>query len=216
MNPSLSTPGPARGAAYSLRALLLLGALALLGLLGGCASLNVNAYHVDTPKPAPQALVGAHVQLQAAPADAEGPQAEALRTAVLDAMTRAGMVPLLGSPAPYTARYAFRVYVDFEASFPSAWPPPGPPILLPDGAWIYNGYPWWYHGWSWPPPWYERVFEVEIRDAASGALVWRSSAVIGGYDQRIGPVAAQLAAAAFADFPQGSGRRLVRDPQPAR
>ncbi len=109
-----------RRATRVLRAGVLGGALALFGLLGGCASLNVNAYHVDTPKPAPAALVGAQVQLQAAPADSEGPQAEVLRTAVLDAMTHAGMVPLLGSPAPFTARYAFHSYADFEASFPSA------------------------------------------------------------------------------------------------
>lgn len=194
----------------ALRAGVLGGAIALVALLGGCASLNVNAYHVDTPHAAPQALVGAQVQLQAAPADAEGPQAGALRQAVVDAMTRAGLQPLLGRPAPYTARYAFHSYVDFQASFPSAWPPPGPPILLPDGAWIYNGYPWWYHGFSWPPPWYERVFDVEIRAVSSGALVWRSSSVIGGYDERIAPVARDLAASAFADFPQGSGRRAVR------
>ncbi|WP_297909303.1 hypothetical protein [Thiomonas sp.] len=213
MHPCLPTLVMTRRATRVLRAGVLGGALALFGLLGGCASLNVNAYHVDTPKPAPQALVGAQVQLQAAPADSEGPQAEVLRTAVLDAMTHAGMVPLLGSPAPFTARYAFHSYADFEASFPSAWPPPGQPILLPDGAWIYNGYPWWYRGWSWPPPWYERVFEVEIRDASSGALVWRSSSMIGGYDPRIAPVAPQLAAAAFAEFPQGSGRRSVRESQ---
>jgi hypothetical protein len=216
MMPESSKLPLVRRASGTLRAGLLGGALALFGLLGGCASLNVNAYHVDTPRPAPRALVGAHVQLQAAPADSEGPQAEALRTAVLDAMTHAGMVPLLGSPAPYTARYAFHSYADFEASFPSSWPPPGPPILLPDGAWIYNGYPWWYQGWSWPPPWYERVFEIEIRDASSGALVWRSSSLIGGYDQRIAPVARQLAAAAFADFPQGSGKRMVREVPPPR
>ena len=198
------------------RALLLSFGLALLGLLGGCASLNVQAYHVDTPAPAPQALVGARVQLQAAPGNADGPLADSLQSAVLDAMTRAGMVPLLGQPAPYTARYAFRSYVDFEASFPSAWPPPGPPILLPDGQWIYSGYPYWWRGWSWPPPWFDRVFEIEIRDAASGALVWRSSAVIGGYDQRIDPVARQLADAAFQGFPQSHGKRYVHLPPPQR
>ncbi len=57
---------------------------------------------------------------------------------------------------------------------------------------------------------------MEIRDASSGALVWRSSSMIGGYDPRIAPVAGQLAAAAFADFPQGSGKRLVREQQVPR
>ena len=210
--PKLSLRVP-RGA---LRLLMLGAALAWLGVLGGCASLNVNAYQVETPHAAPQALLGAQVQLQAAPGDAESPLADTLQSAVLDAMTHAGMVPLLGQPAPYTARYSFRSYVDFEASFPSAWPTPGAPILLPDGSWIYSGYPYWWRGWSWPPPWYERVFEIEIRDAASGALVWRSSSEIGGYDQRIAPVAAQLAKAAFAGFPQGSGRRRVRLPEGAQ
>lgn len=198
------------------RALALGSCIAVFGLLGGCASLNVHAYHVNTPAAAPQALVGAQVQVQSAPANADGPLADTLRSAVVDAMTHAGMVPLIGRPAPYTARYDFRSFVDFEASFPSAWPPPGPPILLPDGQWIYSGYPYWWRGWSWPPPWYDRVFDVEIRDAASGALVWRSSAVIGGYDQRIGPVAAQLAAAAFEGFPLSHGKRYVRLPPDAR
>ncbi len=199
--------GPAR---LLMRALLALCTLGALGALGGCASLYVNSYDVDTPHPAPQALVGARVQLQAAAANAEGLQAQALQDAVLGAMTDAGMVPVLGRPAPYTARYAFHSYLDFEASFPSAWPPPGPPLLLPDGSLIYNGYPWWWRGWSWPPPWYERVFDIEVRDAASGALIWRSSAMLGGYDQGLLPVARQLARAAFAGFPAGSGRRRVR------
>lgn len=199
--------GPAR---LLMRALLAVCALGTLGALGGCASLYVDSYDVETPHPAPQALVGAQVQLQAAAANSEGLQAQALQDAVLDAMTDAGMVPVLGRPAPYTARYAFHSYLDFEASFPSAWPPPGPPLLLPDGSLIYNGYPWWWRGWSWPPPWYERVFDIEVRDAASGALVWRSSSMIGGYDERLLPVARQLARAAFAGFPAGSGRRRVR------
>ncbi len=202
--------------AGSARRLLLGLGFVLSGLLGGCASLNVNAFHVDTPTPAPQALVGARVQVQAAPDNAHAAIADTLQSAVLDAMTRAGMVPVLGRPAPYTARYDFRSYVDFEASFPSAWPPPGPPILLPDGQWIYSGYPFWWRGWSWPPPWFDRVFQIEIRDAASGALVWRSSALIGGYEQAIGPVAQQLATAAFDGFPARSGKRYVHLPRPAR
>ncbi len=199
-------------------ALRVLAASWALALLGGCASLNVSAYNVDTPHAAPQSLLGARVQLQSAPGNAQGPQAQALQDAVLDAMTRAGMVPLLGKPAPYSARYAFHVYLDFEASFPSAWPPPGAPLLLPDGNWIYSGYPvyppWW-SVWSWPPPWYERVFDIEVRDTASGALVWRSSSMIGGYDQRLQPVARDLVEAAFDGFPKQSGRRRVRLPAEA-
>ena len=181
-------------------------------LLGGCATLTAVRVDVVTPKPAPQALVGAKVQVQAAPANADSPEAALFQTAVANAMTRAHMVPLLGEPAPFTARYSFRSYVDFETSFPSAWPPPGAPILLPNGAWIYSGYPWWWSGMSWPPPWYERVFELEIRDTSTGALVYRTSAVSGSYDQRLAPVAQKLADAALAGFPQQSGQHRVTIP----
>ncbi|MDE1980384.1 MAG: hypothetical protein KGI86_13810, partial [Betaproteobacteria bacterium] len=78
-------------------------------LLGGCASLTDLRATVVTPNPAPQALVGAKVQVQAAPGNADSADAYTLQTAVLDAMTQAGMVPLLGTPAPYTARYAYTV-----------------------------------------------------------------------------------------------------------
>ena len=181
-------------------------------LLSGCAALSAVRVDVATPKPAPQALVGAHVQVQAAPSNADSPNAAVFQAAVLGAMTRAGMVPLLGQPAPYTARYSFRSYMDFEASFPSAWPPPGPPILLPNGAWIYSGYPWWWTGFSWPPPWYDRVFDLEIRDTATGALVYRTSAVTGSYAQQLAPVAQKLADAALAGFPQQSGVHRVTIP----
>ena len=181
-------------------------------LLGGCATLTAVRVDVVTPKPAPQALVGAKVQVQAAPANADSSEAAVLQTAVAQAMTRAHMVPLFGEPAPFTARYSFRSYVDFEASFPSAWPPPGAPIMLPNGAWIYSGYPWWWTGISWPPPWYERAFELEIRDTSTGTLVYRTSAVSGSYDQRLAPIAQKLADAALAGFPQQSGRHLVTIP----
>lgn len=181
-------------------------------LLSGCATLTAVRVDVATPKPAPQVLVGAHVQVQAAPANADSTDADVFQAAVVQAMTHAGMVPLLGQPAPYTARYSFHTYMDFEASFPSAWPPPGAPLLLPNGAWIYNGHPLWWTGFSWPPPWYERVFDLEVRDAATGALIYRTSAVIGSYDQRLAPVAQKLADAALAGFPQQTGVHRVTIP----
>jgi hypothetical protein len=181
-------------------------------LLGGCATLTATRVDVATPKPAPQVLVGAQVQLQAAPANAAGADATLFQTAVAQAMTHAGMRPLLGQPAPYTARYSFHSYLDFEASFPSAWPPPGAPILLPNGAWIYSGYPVIWSGFSWPPPWYERVFELDIRSTATGALIYRTSAVAGSYDQRLGPVAQKLADSALAGFPLQSGSHRMTIP----
>ena len=187
-------------------------ALSAMLLLGGCATLTAVRADVTTPKAAPQALVGAKVQLQAAPSIAAAPDADVFQSAVVQAMTHAGMVPLLGQPAPYTARYSFHSYLDFEASFPSAWPPPGAPILLPNGAWIYSGYPLWWSGFSWPPPWYDRVFELEIRDTATGALVYSTSAVTGSYQPRLGPVAQKLADSALAGFPLRSGMHRVMIP----
>jgi hypothetical protein len=181
-------------------------------LLGGCAALTATRVDVATPKPAPQALVGAQVQLQAAPANAAGSDATLFQTAVVQAMNHAGMKPLLVQPAPYTARYSFHSYLDFEASFPSAWPPPGAPILLPNGAWIYSGYPVMWSGFSWPPPWYERVFELDIRNTATGALIYRTSAVAGSYDQRLVPVAQKLADSALAGFPLQSGSHRMTIP----
>ncbi|MGC8508570.1 MAG: DUF4136 domain-containing protein, partial [Thiomonas sp.] len=105
-------PGPLIRRWNSVRiGLLLVPAL----LLGGCASLTDLRTTVVTPHPAPQALVGAKVQVQAAPGNADSADAYTLQTAVLDAMTKAGMVPLLGEPAPYTARYAYTVRLDLEA-----------------------------------------------------------------------------------------------------
>lgn len=196
----------------SRRRLAGLTATAAVLLLSGCATLTAVRVDVATPKPAPQVLVGAHVQVQAAPANADSVHADVFQAAVVQAMTRAGMVPLLGQPAPYTARYSFHTYMDFEASFPSAWPPPGPPMLLPNGAWIYNGHPLWWTGFSWPPPWYERVFDLEIRDATTGALIYRTSAVTGSYEQQLAPVAQRLAGAALAGFPQQSGVHRVTIP----
>lgn len=187
-------------------------ALVAASTLSGCASLTSVKADITTPQPAPAGLMGAAVQLQSAPQTAALPDAAGFQRAVVAAMTRAGMHPVIGQPAPYTARYAYNVYLDFEASFPSGWPPPGPPIILPNGSMIYNGAPWWWRGLSWPPPWYERVFQLEIRDTASGAVVWQSSAVTGSYDQRLAPVARALADAALDGFPQRSGKRSVTLP----
>ena len=184
-------------------------ALALVAL-SACATLNTVRVHVATPQPAPPALVGAKVQLQADPADAASPDAAVLERAVVDAMTRAGLHPVFGETAPYSARYSFGVYLDFEASFPSAWPPPSPPVVLPDGRVIYRGWPIWGPRWVWPPPWYERTLRIEIRRLDTGAVVWSSGAVLGSYDERLAPVAAILADAAFKGFPQDSGRRVLR------
>ncbi|OIQ79432.1 hypothetical protein GALL_388310 [mine drainage metagenome] len=192
------------------RALRVALVAAALGALGACASFNTVRVHVATPQPAPTALAGARVQLQADPADAASPDAAALQRAVVDAMTRAGLHPVLGETAPYSARYSYGVYLDFEASFPSAWPPPGPPVVLPDGRVIYRGWPIWGPRWVWPPPWYERALRVEIRRLDTGAVVWSSGAVLGSFDERLAPVAAILADAAFSGFPQASGKRVLR------
>ena len=196
-------------ASHAARILRVALAGAALAALGACATLNTVRVHVATPQPAPPALVGAKVQLQADPADAASPDAAVLERAVVDAMTRAGLHPVLGESAPYSARYSFGVYLDFEASFPSAWPPPSPPVVLPDGSVIYRGWPIWGPRWIWPPPWYERTLRVEIRRLDSGAVVWRSGAVLGSYDARLAPVAGLLADAAFSGFPQASGKRVL-------
>ena len=184
------------------------GLLALLAL-AACAGLQVD---VNTPQPAPPGLVGARIQLQADPANDESSHAPALQQAVIAAMQGVGLHPVLGQPAAYTARYSYRYYVDFEASFPSAWPPPGHPVVLPDGSRIDNGYPLVWNGW-WPPVWYDRVFELEIRDSASGALVWRTSAMIGSYDHRLEPVALGLAQTALQGFPAGGGHQRLPLPR---
>ncbi len=193
-----------------LRRVRLAVALAALGALGACASFGMVGVRVSTPHPAPAALRGAEVQLQADPANAAAPDAATLQHAIVGAMTRAGLRPLIGMAAPYTLRYSYAAYLDFEASFPSGWPPPGPPIVLPDGSVIYSGVPFWWSGWSWPPPWYDRVLRVELRRVADGRLLWSSGAVLGSYDARLAPVAAVLADAVFAGFPQASGTRELR------
>ena len=192
------------------RRLRLAVVLAALGALGACASMGTVGVRVSTPHAAPAALVGAAVQVQANPANAAGPDAAVLQRAVLGAMTRAGLHPVLGEAAPYTLRYGYAAYMDFEVSFPSGWPPPGPPIVLPDGRVIYNGAPWWWSGWSWPPPWYDRVLRVELRRVSDGALLWSSGASLGSYDARLAPVASVLANAVFAGFPNSSGTHELR------
>lgn len=179
-------------------------------LLGGCASFDALRTTVVTPNPAPQALVGANVQVQAAPGNAESADAYTFQTAVVDAMAQAGMVPLLGQPAPYTARYDYRIRLDLEATYgPSVWPPP---VLLPNGAvyfpGVYGG-GGWFGGWMLAPNWYDRSLTLEIRDTATGALVWRSHASTGGYQSGLASVALPLAQAALRGFPSASGERKV-------
>lgn len=185
--------------------LLALPALAL----SGCASLNAVRATVVTPHPAPAALIGAKVQVQAAPSNADSADAATFQTAVVDALAQAGMVPLVDQPAPYTARYDYSVRLDLLATYgPSVWPPP---VLLPNGAVYFPG-GWWGGGWfgGMPPPnYYDRSLSIEIRDTATGALVWRSQASTGGYVSDLGPVAQQLAEAALQGFPSASGERKV-------
>lgn len=179
-------------------------------LLGGCASFNALRTTVVTPNPAPQALAGAKVQVQAAPGNAESADAYTFQTAVVDAMAQAGMVPLLGQPAPYTARYDYRIRLDLEATYgPSVWPPP---VLLPNGAVYFPGFyggGGWFGGWMLAPNWYDRSLTLEIRDTATGALVWSSHASTGGYQSDLASVAVPLAQAALRGFPSASGERKV-------
>ena len=184
-------------------------------LLGGCASLTDLRATVVTPNPAPQALIGAKVQVQAAPGNADSADAYTLQTAVLDAMTQAGMVPLLGTPAPYTARYAYTVRLDLEATYgPSVWPPP---VLLPNGAVYFpGGYRGWgggMFGWMPPPNYYERSLSLEIRDTATGALIWQSHATTGGYERGLASVALPLAQAVLRGFPSEYGEHKVLFPR---
>ncbi|WP_449370186.1 DUF4136 domain-containing protein [Thiomonas sp.] len=184
-------------------------------LLGGCASLTDLRATVVTPNPAPQALIGAKVQVQAAPSNAESADAYTLQTAVLDAMTQAGMVPVLGAPAPYTARYTYTLRLDLEATYgPSVWPPP---VLLPNGAVYFpGGYAGWgggWFGWMPPPNYYDRSLSLEIRDSATGALIWQSHASIGGYERGLASVAVPLAQAALRGFPSEYGEHKVLFPR---
>ena len=182
-------------------------------LLGGCASFNALRTTVVTPNPAPQALVGAKVQVQAAPGNANSAGASTFQSAVVDAMAQAGMVPVLGQAAPYTARYDYTVKLDLLATYgPSVWPPP---VLLPNGA-VY--FPGGYRGDRWmglpPPNWYDRSLTLEIRDTATGALLWQSRATTGGYQPGLEEVAQPLADAALQGFPTASGEHKVVFPQP--
>lgn len=184
-------------------------------LLGGCASLTDLRATVVTPHPAPQALVGAKVQVQAAPGNADSADAYTLQTAVLDAMAQAGMTPLLGVPAPYTARYTYTVRLDLEATYgPSVWPPP---VLLPNGAvyfpGVYGGWGGGMFGWMPPPNYYERSLTLEIRDTATGALIWQSHANTGGYQRDLASVAVPLAQAALRGFPSEYGEHKVLFPR---
>ncbi len=177
--------------------------------LSGCASLNAVRTTVITPNPAPAELIGAKVQVQAAPGNADSADSATFQTAVVDALAQAGMVPLVNEPAPYTARYDYSVRLDLLATYgPSVWPPP---VLLPNGAVYFPG-GWWGGGMfgGMPPPnYYDRNLSIEIRDTATGALVWRSKASTGGYLSDLGPVAQQLAEAAMEGFPSASGERKV-------
>ncbi len=179
-------------------------------LLGGCASLNAVRATVVTPNAAPQALVGARVQVQAAPLNADSTDAETFQSAVVQAMTAAGMVPVIGQQAPYAARFDYRVRIDLEATYgPSVWPPP---VLLPNGGVYFpGGYGGggWFGGWMLVPNWYDRSLTLEIRDVATGALVWRSVATTGGYESALAPVALPLAQAALRGFPAETGRRKL-------
>jgi hypothetical protein len=184
-------------------------------LLGGCASLTDLRATVVTPNPAPQALIGAKVQVQAAPGNVDSADAYELQTAVVDAMAKAGMVPLLGEPAPYTARYVYTVRLDLEATYgPSVWPPP---VLLPNGAVYFPGGYWGWgaglFGWMPPPNYYERSLSLEIRDTATGALIWQSHATIGGYQSSLAAVAVPLAQAALRGFPTEYGEHKVLFPR---
>jgi hypothetical protein len=184
-------------------------------LLGGCASLTALRTTVVTPHPAPQALVGAKVQVQAAPDNADGADAYTLQTAVVDALAQAGMVPLLGQPAPYIARYHYQVRLDLLATYgPSVWPPP---VLLPNGTVYFPGGYWgwgggWF-GWMPPPNYYDRSLTLEIRDTATGALVWQSHASTGGYQRDLASVAVPLAQAALRGFPSAYGEHKVLFPR---
>ena len=184
-------------------------------LLGGCASLTDLRATVVTPNPAPQALIGAKVQVQAAPGNADSADAYTVQTAVLDAMTKAGMVPLLGAPAPYTARYTYTVRLDLEATYgPSVWPPP---VLLPHGTvYVPGGYRGWgggMFGWMPPPNYYDRSLSLEVRDTATGALIWQSHATTGGYERGLASVALPLAQAALRGFPSEYGEHKVLFPR---
>jgi hypothetical protein len=198
-----------------LRTRLLLPALWLPALLlGGCASFGALRTTVVTPNPAPQALVGAKVQVQASANNEASADAYEFQSAVVDAMAQAGMVPLLNQPAPYTARYDYRIRLDLAATYgPSVWPAPmllaNGGVYFPGGFGGYGGYGGGWFGWMPPPNWYERSLTLDIRDTATGALVWSSHADIGGYERGLAAVAMPLAKAALHGFPKASGEQKL-------
>jgi hypothetical protein len=199
---------------------ILLAALLLPALLlGGCANFGALRTTVVTPHPAPQALVGANVQVQASASNEDSADAYEFQSAVVDAMAQAGMVPLLNQPAPYTARYDYRIRLDLAATYgPSVWPAP---MLLANGGVYFpggfggygGGFGGGWFGWMPPPNWYERSLTLDIRDTATGALVWSSYAHIGGYERGLAAVAMPLAKAALHGFPKASGESRILFPR---
>lgn len=191
-------------------------------LLSGCASFGALRTTVVTPHPAPQALVGAKVLVQASAGNEASAHAYEFQSAVVDAMAQAGMVPLLNQPAPYTARYDYRIRPDLAAIYgPLGWPAP---MMLPNsGVYFTGGFGYvgdfddedggddddGFGGWMPPPIWYVRSLTLDIRDTATGALVWSSHAAIGGYERGLASVAAPLAQAALHGFPLESGHRKL-------
>ncbi len=199
-----------------------IGLLLPVLLLGGCANFGALRTTVQTPHPAPEALVGAKVLVQAAAANAASAHAYEFQSAVVDAMARAGMVPLLNQRAPYTASYDYRIQADLAGPYgPLGW---SAPMMLPNGGVAFTGGfadvsdfddddgdddDDGFGGWMPPPVWYVRSLTLDIRDTATGALVWSSHASIGGYERGLASVAAPLAQAALQGFPHASGRHKL-------
>ncbi len=191
-------------------------------LLSGCASFGALRTTVVTPHPAPQVLVGAKVLVRAAAANEASTHAYEFQSAVVDAMARAGMVPLLNQRAPYTASYDYRIQADLAGPYgPSGW---AAPMMLPNSGVSFTGGFGYvsdfddddgdddddgFGGWMPPPIWYVRSLTLDIRDTATGALVWSSHASIGGYERGLAAVAVPLAQAALQGFPHASGRHKL-------
>jgi hypothetical protein len=177
--------------------LLLIPAL----LLGGCASLTDLRATVVTPNPAPQALVGAKVQVQAAPGNADSADAYTLQTAVLDAMTQAAWCPCWAHRRPIPRATPTPCV---STSKPPTAPRSGPrPCCCPMARFIPRRYCGWgggMFGWMPPPNYYERSLSLEIRDTATGALIWQSHATTGGYERGLASVPCRWRKPCCVDF----------------
>jgi len=188
-----------------------IGAIALAGLLGGCASFNTLNNEVSTFGSWPAERKPASYAFERLPSQQDRPeQQQLLEDAASGALQRAGF--MLGD-VPANAEYLMQLGARITDNDPWAY---NRPLFwrggfryghgVHHGSWALGGF--WGPGWGpgWAPYETQRTFEREvvllIRDRKSGQLLYEARANNNGLSASIDNILPAMFEAAMRDFPR--------------